>query len=111
MGCRPVSGHEGTVLRGKDEDRLYGLFNTPQFLDRFLEDAVKSCAKVVQNLFTCTTFAQLLHKKVANQLATTPHAGLVEKFFSLSNILFFNPLGIPKGFFCAGPASLARNLQ
>ena len=37
MGCRPVSGHGGTVLRGKDADRLYGLFNTAQggFSDRF----------------------------------------------------------------------------
>ena len=29
MGCRPVSVHGVTVLRGKDADRLYGLFNTP----------------------------------------------------------------------------------
>ena len=37
MGCRPVSGHGVTFLRGQDKDRLYGLFNTAQggFSDRF----------------------------------------------------------------------------
>ena len=29
LASRPVSEHRATFFRGKDEDRLYGLFNTP----------------------------------------------------------------------------------